>query len=76
MDVLHLGALGLQYILPPDTANINHTKNVCTCLELSNLVAGGDPCVKTVEDNPEVLDITSCNIKTCYDGLQDNTRVE
>ena len=65
----------LEITVPLDGANVNKKINVCSCKELSDLVANEDPCMKIMEDDPDTLDITSCNITSCYDGLQDITIV-
>jgi len=67
------GISALEYTVPLDGANINKKINVCTCEELSVLIADNDPCVKTMEDDPDTLDISDCTITGCYDGLQDIT---
>eukprot|EP00090_Calanus_glacialis_P004002 TRINITY_DN12983_c0_g1_i3.p1 TRINITY_DN12983_c0_g1~~TRINITY_DN12983_c0_g1_i3.p1 ORF type:complete len:556 (+),score=132.50 TRINITY_DN12983_c0_g1_i3:35-1702(+) len=63
------GISTLEYSVPLDGANINKKINVCTCKELSDLVASNDTCVKTMDD--DTLDISDCDITSCYDGLQD-----
>jgi len=67
------GISTLEYTVPLDGANINKTINVCTCEELSSLIANNDTCVQTLEDDPDTLDISTCPISKCYDGLQDIT---
>ena len=73
--MLSIGISTLEYTVPLDGANINKTINVCTCEELSNLIANNDTCVQKLEDDPDTLDISDCTISKCYDGLQDITVV-
>merc|ERR1711892_120945 len=72
-DVTIEGVPGLAWRIPSDAANINKTRNVCACQELSDLVSSGDPCVKTMDADQGTLDISNCSITSCYDGLQDIT---
>jgi len=66
------GIKTLRYSIPKDGANINKTENFCFCAELAEKwVNGSDSnCWKETEDST-TLDITDCNITTCYDGIQD-----
>ena len=67
------GISALEYTVPLDGANINKKINVCTCKELSDLVASNDPCLGEIDD--DTLNISNCTITSCYDGLQDITVV-
>jgi len=74
------GISALEYTVPEDGANINKKINVCTCKELSDMIANNvldtnnNTCVKDMTDDPNTLDISSCPpITNCYDGLQDIT---
>merc|ERR1711892_695972 len=54
------GISALEYTVPLDGANINKKINVCTCEELSDLVASNDPCLGVIDD--DTLNISNCNI--------------
>ena len=68
----------MEYAVPEDGTNINKTINVCTCAALSAEVAAGEAgCTRPVPDDPDTLDLSSCNTTDwgCWDGLQDISAV-
>jgi len=68
------GIKTLRYSIPKDGANVNKTDNICFCDELADKWDEGtgewDPCIKRTDDET-TLDISECDITTCYDGIQD-----
>lgn len=65
-----------NYAVPSDAANVNKVDNFCACEELSKCPeCDGNTittdCFMRMEDDPETLDISMCEVNNCHDGLQD-----